>query len=715
MRKRIFIWGGMAALLLGLSACGGGGSSSSSTSNDGAEMVTGVFVDSPVAGIDYTCSSGDFGLTNAAGEFTCPSGDSVEFFLGGYSLGSCDVDEIVSPFDLYPESEAAAANVAQLLQTVDADGDPSNGITIPEDFSELDETSVLPTSPDFDQEIAADLGEPLVDETDALDHLNGTVLTTLLAGQTFYTTIYDQTGTLEQWVINADATSATWTELVGGSESGTVSLTIEGMSFTATDSEGSSTMTVDVVTDTYLDVSGDPGTPDRLYFDRTAAEDYFQVDIEPLVSILAGQTFYTTIYDQTGTLEQWVINADATSATWTELVGGSDSGTVSMTLDGMSFVVTDNEGAMALTVDVVTDTYLDVSGDTGAPDRLYFDRTVAEDYFQVAIEPLLSILAGQTFYTTLYDQTGTLEKWVFNADATSATWTELVGGSDSGIVSTALDGMSFIVTDSEGAMTLTVDVVTDTYLDVSGDAGSPDRLYFDRAAAEDYFQVEDLSASILGGWRISGTGDDFLAINFYADGTYAHMEMDQDDTTEISGMEWGTYSIDETTGLVTVTQTVDYNGDTGLTGFVGTPDVYVDIAGDVATLSIDSDGDGIIDELITASRIESNGVLGSWRIFSTPDDFLAFNFYADGTYAHMEVDQDDATEISGMEWGTYSIDETTGLMTVTQTVDYNGDTGLTDFVGTPDLYVDVAGDVAILSIDSDGDGIIDELITAERQ
>jgi len=92
-------------------------------------------------------------------------------------------------------------------------------------------------------------------------------------------------------------------------------------------------------------------------------------------------------------------------------------------------------------------------------------------------------------------------------------------------------------------------------------------------------------------------------------------------------------------------------------------------------------------------------------------------FFEDGTYFHGEIDRDDPELMSGMELGTYSRDEETGLLTVTQTFDNNGDAGLTDFtgIGAPDIFVHQSGDTLTATIDEDGDTLIDKTIVFQRQ
>lgn len=68
---------------------------------------------------------------------------------------------------------------------------------------------------------------------------------------------------------------------------------------------------------------------------------------------------------------------------------------------------------------------------------------------------------------------------------------------------------------------------------------------------------------------------------------------------------------------------------------------------------------------------------------------------------------DEPNEHSGMEWGTYTRNSETGLLTVTQIFDNNSDTGLTDFVGQTTLFAQVSGDVLTLQFDDNDNGTID--------
>jgi hypothetical protein len=94
----------------------------------------GKFVDAPVEGLTYTTSSGVNGTTDNEGNFRYYLGDSVTFSLGSITFPPITpIGTIVSPVDLVgasSPSDPAAIALARIIQSVDGDGDPENGITV---------------------------------------------------------------------------------------------------------------------------------------------------------------------------------------------------------------------------------------------------------------------------------------------------------------------------------------------------------------------------------------------------------------------------------------------------------------------------------------------------------------------------------------------------------------------------------------------------------
>lgn len=230
------------------------------------------------------------------------------------------------------------------------------------------------------------------------------------------------------------------------------------------------------------------------------------------------------------------------------------------------------------------------------------------------------------------------------------------------------------------------------------------------------------STSIAGVWVNEETTNELLAFVFFQNGTYVHMEIDEiaplnpDNPNEVSGMEWGTYSIDPETRELTASITFDGNDDTGLTDSIGQVDIFAQVDGDTLTLEIDDNDNSTIEEseAIEFTRSSNAGILGAWTNTETTNELLAFVFFDNGTYAHLEVDEvaplntENPNEVSGMEWGTYSIDPETGELTASITFDGNDDTGLTDSIGQVDIFAQVDGDTLTLQIDDNDNGSISE-------
>ena len=75
-------------------------------------------------------------MTKADGVFEYQTGEKVTFSIGGLVLGSAAGKEIVTPLDLVPDAKNASdqrvVNICVVLQTLDQDGNPDNGILISE-------------------------------------------------------------------------------------------------------------------------------------------------------------------------------------------------------------------------------------------------------------------------------------------------------------------------------------------------------------------------------------------------------------------------------------------------------------------------------------------------------------------------------------------------------------------------------------------------------
>jgi hypothetical protein len=128
-----------SALLVG---CG------SSSSSDNTDALTGYFIDSAVKGVDYNSTSGLHGTTDKFGRFQYKNGDKVRLYIGNLLLGEVAPTEegLVTPKTLTAGDEAKETLLLRTLQTLDADGNTSNGITIPQtvvdDLKDINETSI---------------------------------------------------------------------------------------------------------------------------------------------------------------------------------------------------------------------------------------------------------------------------------------------------------------------------------------------------------------------------------------------------------------------------------------------------------------------------------------------------------------------------------------------------------------------------------------------
>lgn len=155
MKKTIISAAMLSMLMTGCGGSGSGGKNSSSVSSlsssvavsvssvssaetsstqasSQAPVVTGVFLDAAVANIGYRTETQE-GFTNDQGEFSYRVGELITFFIGALELPSVAAKDIVTPLDMASTEtleDNQVINILRLLQSLDKDGDASNGIEI---------------------------------------------------------------------------------------------------------------------------------------------------------------------------------------------------------------------------------------------------------------------------------------------------------------------------------------------------------------------------------------------------------------------------------------------------------------------------------------------------------------------------------------------------------------------------------------------------------
>ena len=135
--------------------------------------MTGQFLHTPTQGIRYSTDT-QVGTTDSNGHFQYLENEVVSFYIGDLKLGDAAGNSIVSIFDLVEGADVftgnavrqaidrstpfnRAINIATLLQTLDRDNNPDNGVALPFPVTQLFSADAI----NFDQqwdEFRSDLG-----------------------------------------------------------------------------------------------------------------------------------------------------------------------------------------------------------------------------------------------------------------------------------------------------------------------------------------------------------------------------------------------------------------------------------------------------------------------------------------------------------------------------------------------------------------------------
>ena len=174
----------------------------------GLSLKQGQLIDGPVSGVAYKTKSRS-GTTDAGGIFYYIENEEVSFSLGSVSLGRAPGAEIITPFDLIldtgPPSGTTAINITRFLLCLDLNGNPGDGITIPDvvvgyiSGFEIDFTGNMDGNTDINgllgvlnsRGVFTDGNHSMPTESEAADHLAETF--SVLGGSVSYTLWYADT------------------------------------------------------------------------------------------------------------------------------------------------------------------------------------------------------------------------------------------------------------------------------------------------------------------------------------------------------------------------------------------------------------------------------------------------------------------------------------------------------------------------------------------
>lgn len=136
--------------LLLLTACGG---SSDDSDGNTSQILTGVFIDSAVSGLNYATST-QSGVTSLEGEFQYLAGESITFSVGQLELPAVIGAPTITPLDLFNTdmlTDNRVVNLSSLLQGLDDNSNPDDGISI-----SAAATVAAPTSTEVDFDVNRD-------------------------------------------------------------------------------------------------------------------------------------------------------------------------------------------------------------------------------------------------------------------------------------------------------------------------------------------------------------------------------------------------------------------------------------------------------------------------------------------------------------------------------------------------------------------------------
>ena len=420
-----------------LAGCGGGGNPPKGTNPSGTNTGTGYYVDSAVEGVNYSCGS-QTGVTDKDGKFTFEEGKGCTFSIAGIKLREVKKDDLKDGKKVLEND----LEVAQFLQSIDSDGDASNGIQIkPEVLKVLNDAlkgkkdvpkgdELEGVVSEIEQQVPDFKGEVKTKE-EVKTHLekSATQITKeLLAGKTFYAYIEDgDHKELTTLVINKDATSFTG-EVLAGEEKGekfTEKIEIQGSALIMYHDDGDTGTFIVTQKANYIELKKtEHNNIAKLFVTEAEAKAEYDKSIkndpysaENLKKYFAGKTFY---FVRKNELRSVTVSKDG------KVLNFNNGKTYHVSYKDHKLVDEDGEHI----VNEITDKYVKITGGEDNEEiTLYLDKADAEaelkagggDGDPMSAENLKKLFAGNTLWMVDDHHEGApnVAPVIFNSDATT--------------------------------------------------------------------------------------------------------------------------------------------------------------------------------------------------------------------------------------------------------------------------------------------------------
>jgi len=270
------------SVVLALTGCGGSDDSSTATA---VATGTGYYLDSAVSGVHYLCGS-ITGTTNSEGAFTFQAGKECTFKVDEIVIKSIPSAELTNQVKIVEDN----VTVARFLQTLDADGDATNGIEITPEITQALHDGNISKLPTDDTELdevylhvkneVTDYNGTVVTVEDAESHLSDTktnVTKSLFSNQTFYVMWSENNDTehaLGKAVFNYSVTEVIYDGLINDTDHDEDTVRVEEDKIVWSDNSYSkiTSMTPAYILLTEYNADGSVSGETYAYYSQTAAE-----------------------------------------------------------------------------------------------------------------------------------------------------------------------------------------------------------------------------------------------------------------------------------------------------------------------------------------------------------------------------------------------------------------------------------------------------------